>query len=278
MLKRFMTFILLFLAPFSSLWASYDNSNEYERPNIAVLEMQLRENESLLFGKVLEIEQTVDSKSNKFHLHGFQIFKVKMEVDKLWSKKSLKPKPHYSFEFGTMIDESNMQTSIPVKRNERLVIVLDSYRPNEQRTLKDHMLNIYEHHKDRASGKEYFISKLTKHYNQKNVIFTELQRVAYLEKMNAYSVNNDKGESVAIGRSIASDSHGPEEDTGYDSTSTHNLPETSSATSAIKRRPNSSFSNQEDEFSVFTLLLVLVFLAVFSHFVIKYYETPDEEI
>lgn len=268
MLKRYVSLILFFLAPMSSVRGSQVSTSEFERPNVTVLEMQLRENETLLFGKVIEVEQKVKS-----HLVGFQTFKVKMEVDELWSKKVVKPKPHYSFEFGTMIDQTDMQKSLPVKRNERLVIVLDSYRPNEERMLKDHMLSIYEHHHDKTSGKDYYISKLTKHYNQKSLVFSELQRVAYLEKMNIFSIKDkDKSSMLGVTRSIASEASSLAEFPGPNSL------EMAEPSSNIKRRPNSSFSNQDEEFSVFSLLLVLVFLAVFSHFVIKYYETPDEEI
>ncbi len=257
----------------STAFGSYNNPQGIDRPNITVLESQLRDNETMLFGQVDEV--TVEQLDP--NLKGFQYFKVKLKVHELWSKKSLKLRPHYTFVFGTMIDQSNMQTSMPVKRKENLMIVLDSYAPQEVRMLKDNLLNIYEHHHEKKTGKEYFVSKITKHYTQKNLILPELQRLAYLEKMKMFSLPDSVGKNDSVlKRSIASEttsnSYNSEDlgDLGFE--------EHAEVSPHLKRRPNSSIDTQEEEFSVFGLLLVLVFLAIFSHFVIKYYETPDEEI
>jgi hypothetical protein len=249
--------------------ASYVYSQEYDRPNVTVLELQLRDNDALLFGQVEE----VSPENSDLNLKGFKFFKVKIKVDRIWSKKSYKLKSHYSFKFGTMVDQSNMQTTTPVKLNEKLMLVLDTYNPNELKTLKDHLLSVYEHHFDTATGKEFFISKLTKHYSQKNLELSELQRIAYLEKMNLSTFENPEKKNDHTGplnRSIASEKNLE--------TSSYEIAKGHEAVPNIKRRPNSSINNQEEEFSVFSLLLVLVFLAIFSHFVIKYYEAPDEEI
>jgi hypothetical protein len=268
MLYRITLILILLNSSYKIALASYVYSREYDRPNLAVLELQLRNNDTLLFGQVEEVNQ----KNSDHDLKGFQFFEVKIKVDKIWSKKAFKQKPYFTFKFGTMVDHSNMQTTTPVKNREKLMLVLDTYNPNEVKILKDHLLSVYEHHVDRSTAKVFFVSKLTKHYSQKNLEFNDLKRIAYLEKMNFYSLENNRNKNDSpVNRTIASEKVS-EETFSYEADNNHE------PDAKIKRRPNSSINNQEEEFSVFSLLLVLVFLAIFSHFVIKYYESPDEEI
>ena len=57
--------------------------SEYERPNIAVFEMQLQENEALLFGKVESVEQKKSNQEGN-ELKGFKYFKVVLKVDQVF--------------------------------------------------------------------------------------------------------------------------------------------------------------------------------------------------
>ena len=166
--------------------ASYVFANEQERPNVTVLELQLKENETLVFGEVESVEVKDHDKKNT--LKGFQFFQVTLKVNELWSKNKITPANKYKFVFGTMVDENEIQSTVPIKYKEKLAVVVDSYQPNEIRNLKDHLLNIYEHHLDTNNGKEYFISKLTKHYSQRNLVLSDLQRVAFTEKMHIYNL------------------------------------------------------------------------------------------
>lgn len=249
-------------------YSGYIQVSDFDRPNLTVLELQLKENESLIFGEVVLVEMKKQDLSET--LKGFKYFIVKMKVEELWSKKNIKAEKFYSFEFGTMVDENNIQSSIPIKHNEKIAVMLNSYDSKKIHVLKDNLLNVYEHYSDSKDGKEYFISKLTKHYSQKNLSLGDLQRIAFNEKMHVYEMSNSKKQQNNVQRSIASEASTPQLMADYESEN--------QTVSNVKRRPNSSYSNKEEEQSVFGLLIVLIFLGIFSHFVIKYYEDPEEEL
>jgi hypothetical protein len=248
---------------------SYVQATDYERPNVSVLELQLNENEALLFGEVKKVEPKKLEGSND--LKGFQFFEVSMDLSQVWSKSTVTVKDKYKFIFGTMVDEKDIKSSTPVKLNEKIAVVVDSYAPNKTSMLKDHLLNIYEHHRELDSGKEYFISKLTKHYSQRHLMLSDLQRVAFTEKMKVYDIQMVKGGAKTIHRAIASEPSVTNNATEYATSEEQGK-------KVIKRQPNSSYSNKDEDLSVFGLLVVLISLAIFSHFVIKYYEDPEEEI
>lgn len=133
-------------------------------------------------------------------------------MSEIWSKTNVVPKEKYQFVFGTMVDDINTLNAIPIKYKEKLAVATDSYRPNEVRMLKDHLLNIYERQFNPSNGKEYFISKLTKHYSQRNLVLSDLQRVAFTEKMHIYDLSKGKDETNTIQRSIASELTTPVDD------------------------------------------------------------------
>lgn len=271
--KSLFIFYIIFAA--GQVFSMVDSHRQvnYERPNMAIFEMQLQQNQVLLFGNVENI--IVNKADESEHtLKGFKYFTVKLKVDQIWSKDIIKPGPYYTFKFGTMIDDQNMLNALPVKNKEKLAIVLDTYQVNETHILKDHLLNIYEQHTNKLSGREFFISKLTKHYSQKNLSMSELQRVAFTERMRVYDLTG-KGDTyrgpVVAERSIASVTS--EQDSQYEEPNLHEIAHTHA-----KRAPNSSLNHKNEDLSVFGLLMVLVFLGIFSHFIIKYYEDQEEEI
>ena len=100
-------------------------------------------------------------------------------MNQVWSKNSIKNlTPFYKVEFGTMVDERNPD-ALPVKLNENLVIVLDTFKPNSIHVLTDNLLSIYEQKIDSENSKNlWFISKLTKKYDQKNLELNDLYQMA----------------------------------------------------------------------------------------------------
>lgn len=243
-------------------------AQESNNPGFQVFEELLKKNKILLFGEVSKVSEKKSS-SEDLGLKGFQFFQVSINTDKILSKDKYVLKNTYQFEFGTMIDQKNIQTTMPVKEGEKIVLVLDSYIPGKVHILKDNLLQIYEHKKDENYGTDYFISKMAKNYSQKKLKISDLYYLASDYGLLFEGVLDVNHNNQGISRGLAS----------LNDVKLNNLSSSYSSTPHAKRNPNSSTRmNSEEELSVFSLLLVLVLLGTFSHFVIKYYEDSQEEV
>lgn len=243
-------------------------AQETFHPGLEVFEKLLDNNKVLLFGKVSRVNEKKTNKED-LSLKGFQYFNVVLNTEKVLSNQNINLKSTYEFEFGTMVDQQNVQTSMPIHAGESLLIVLDSYIPGKTHVLKDNLLQIYERYTDVEQGSEYFLSKITKNYSQKKLKTSDLYYFASGKGMVKESYFGDQKNIKVLSRGLAS----------VDEQSEFKGSPEYSKSNYVKRTPNSSGrTNSEEELSVFSLLLVLIFLGTFSHFVIKYYDESHEEV